>query len=49
MKTIQWSSIAGMSPKSHYGDEEDERIGLFSEVTIYVYYALCFMLVECSV
>ena len=26
----QWPSIAGMSPQSHFGDEEDRRIGLFS-------------------
>ena len=25
-----WPSIAGMSPKSHCGDEEDGRIGLSS-------------------
>ena len=41
MKTIQcaqpmrqsirhWPSIAGMSPQSHCGDEEDGRIGLSS-------------------
>ena len=44
-----WSAIAGMSPQSHCGDEEDGRIGLSSDVTIYLYYALCFLLIEHSV
>ena len=28
--TGHWPSIAGMSPQSHCGDEEDGRIGLSS-------------------
>ena len=45
-----WRSIAGMSPKSHCGDEEDGRIGLSSCMTsLYMYYALCFGHVEHSV
>ena len=28
--TWQWTAIAGMSPQSHCGDEEDGRIGLSS-------------------
>ena len=28
--TSRWPSIAGMSPQSHCGDEEDGRIGLSS-------------------
>ena len=34
--------------QNHCGDEEGERIGLFHDVTIYLYYALCFMLAEHS-
>ena len=29
-KLRHWPSIAGMSPQSHCGDEEDGRIGLSS-------------------
>ena len=32
----QWPSIAGMLPQSHCGDEEDGRIGLFHDITIYL-------------
>ena len=34
----QWPSVAGMSPQSHCGDEEDGHIGLssFHDFTIYV-------------
>ena len=28
--SVHWPSIAGMSPQSHFGDEEDGRIGLSS-------------------
>ena len=31
-----WPFIAGMSPQSHSGDEEDGRIGLFSRDRTYI-------------
>ena len=46
-----WPSIAGMSPQSHFGDEEDGRTGLSSwpQTSLYMYYALCFVHVEPAV
>ena len=40
-----WPSIAGMSPQSHCGDEEDGRIGL-SSWRHYIY-VLCSLLCAC--
>ena len=40
-----WPSIAGMSPQSHCGDEEDGRIGLSS--WRHYMYVLCSLLCAC--
>ena len=48
-KLRHWPSIAGMSPQSHVVMRRMGALDCLHDVTIYLYYALCFMLVEQSV
>ena len=38
-----------LSPQSYCGDEEDGALDCLHDVTVYLYYAFCFMLIEHSV
>ena len=41
-----WPSIAGMSQQSHVVMRRMGALDCLHDVTIYLYYALCFMLIE---